>query len=403
MILAKITLSRSEYENRIAKIKSELAKRQLDALYLTSGSSILYTTGFSHIATERPAALIIPLNEEVTFMGPVIEVNHIKAATPLIKRVYSYLDYPGNTHPMDLFGGWLKELGLGSRAVGIDNLSGASGRWGYTGRSISEKLPGAKFVEAKDIVRTLRLIKSEEEIALIRESARWAQVAHRFLEEYTKPTLWDAEVALKASLEASRVMKRKLGAEYEQTRGGLGSARADFRGQVGEGSAIPHAISIRRKMRKGDVLITGAEADIAGYSAELERTMILGKPTARQKKYFQIMVKMQDAALSTYGPEVECSEVDKATLKVAHESGVTDYLRHHSGHGLGLEEHEPPWIDQGNHERLKPGMVLTCEPGIYIPGFGGFRHSDTVLITKQGSEIITKYPRDLESMTIRAR
>ena len=178
MILAKITLSRSEYENRIAKIKSELAKRQLDALYLTSGSSILYTTGFSHIATERPAALIIPLNEEVTFMGPVIEVDHIKAATPLIKRVYSYLDYPGNTHPMDLFAGWLKDMGLGSKAVGIDNLSGASGRWGYTGRSISEKLPGAKFVEAKDIVETLRLIKSKEEIALIRESARWAQVSH---------------------------------------------------------------------------------------------------------------------------------------------------------------------------------------------------------------------------------
>jgi Xaa-Pro aminopeptidase len=400
MRLSKIVLSQSEYENRIGRIKGELAKRQLDALYLTSGTSILYTTAFSHIATERPAALIIPLDGEITFMGPVIESDHIKAATRLIKRVYSYLDYPGETHPMDLFAGWLKEIGLRGKAIGIDNVTGASGTWGYTGSSISDKLPEAKFVQAKDIVENMRLIKSEEEIALMKESSKWAQVAHRFLEKFTKPGLWDAEVALKASLEASRVMKRKLGARYEQSRWGLGCARADYRGQVGEGSAIPHAISIKRKMRKGDVLVTGAEADIAGYSAELERTMILGKPTAKQKKYFEIMVKMQDAALSTYGPGVRCSEVDKATLNVARENGVTDYLRHHTGHGIGLGEHEPPWIDQGNHELLKPGMILSCEPGIYIPGFAGFRHSDTVLITKQGSEIITKYPRDLESLTV---
>ena len=333
-------------------------------------------------------------------MGPIIESEHIKAATPLIERVYSYLDYPGETHPIGLFAGWLKEMGLSGRSIGIDNLTGASGVWGYTGPSISEKFPESKFVEAKDIVENMRLIKSDEEVALIRESSRWSEVAHRFLLKFTKPGLWDAEIAVKATLEASKTMKRKLGAGYEQTRAGLGCARADYRGQVGEGSAIPHAISIKRKIRKGDVLVTGAEADIAGYSAELERTVILGRPTAKQKKYFEIMVKMQDAALETFGPDVECSEVDKATIKVADENGVTNYLRHHTGHGIGLGEHEPPWLDQGNHELLKPGMILSCEPGIYIPGFAGFRHSDTILITEQGSEIITKYPRDLESLTL---
>lgn len=400
VILSKIVLSQSEYKNRIGKIRCELTKRQLDALYLTSGTSILYTTAFSHIATERPAALIIPLDGEITFMGPLIESDHIKAAAPLIKRVYSYLDYPGEAHPMDLFAGWLKEMGLSGRSIGIDNLTGASGAWGYTGPSISEKLPEVKFVEAKDIVENMRLIKSDEEIALIRESSKWSGVAHRLLEKFTKPGLWDAEIAVKATLEASKLMKRKLGAGYEQTRWGLGCARADYRGQVGEGSAIPHAISIKRKIRKGDVLVTGAEADIAGYSAELERTVILGRPTAKQKKYFEIMVKMQDAALETFGPDVKCSEVDKATIKVARQNGVTNYLRHHTGHGIGLGEHEPPWLDQGNHELLKPGMILSCEPGIYIPGFAGFRHSDTILITEQGSEIITKYPRDLGSLTI---
>lgn len=401
--MAKITLSQSEYQNRIQKIREELAKRQLNALYLTGDTSILYTTGFSHISTERPAALIVPLDGEITFMGPVIERDHIKAAAPIIKRIHSYLDYPGETHPMNLFAGWLKEIGLGNKSIGIDNPAGASGRWGYTGPPISEKVPEAKFVKAKDIVESLRLIKSDEEITLIRESSKWATVAHRFLQKFTKPRLWDVEISLKASLEASREMKKKLGLQYEKTRSGFGSATAGFRGQVGEGSAIPHAISIRRKIRKGDVLVTGAGADVGGYSAELERTMIMGKPTEKQEKYFEIMVKMQDAALDKFGPGVKCSDVDRATINAAREQGVADYLLHHTGHGIGLEGHEPPWLDQGNDELLRPGMVVSCEPGIYVPGFAGFRHSDTVLITKEGAELITSYPRDLRSLTIPAK
>jgi len=401
--LAKITLNQSEYENRIRKIREELGKRQLDALYLTSDTSVIYTTGFSHISTERPAALIIPLDGEITFMGPVIERDHIRATTPMIKRIYSYLDYPGETHPIDLFAGWLREIGLGDKSIGIDNPAGASGRWGYTGPPISEKLPTARFVKAKDIVETMRLTKSDEEVALLRESSKWATVAHRYLQKFTKPGLWDLEVALKASLEASKDMKKKLGLQYEQTRWGLACADANFRGQVGEGSAIPHAISIKRKIRKGDVLVTGAGADVGGYSAELERTMVLGKPTEKQKRYFEIMVKMQDAALDTFGPDVRCSAVDKATIKVARQNGAYDYLLHHTGHGVGLEGHEPPWLDQGNDVLLKPGMVVSCEPGIYVPSFAGFRHSDTVLITKQGCELITSYPRDLKSLIIPAR
>jgi Xaa-Pro aminopeptidase len=131
--------------------------------------------------------------------------------------------------------------------------------------------------------------------------------------------------------------------------------------------------------------------------------MMMGKPTEKQEKYFEIMVKMQDAALDKFGPVVKCSDVDRATINVAREQGVADYLLHHTGHGIGLEGHEPPWLDQGNDELLRPGMVVSCEPGIYVPGFAGFRHSDTVLITKEGAELITSYPRDLRSLTIPAK
>jgi len=400
--MARISLSQSEFEKRIQRIREELAKRQLDALYLTNGTSIFYVTGFAHIATERPAALIVPLSGELTFMGPVLERDHIKELAPVVKRIFTYLDYPGEKHPIDLIATWLSEIGLADKAIGIDNPLGASGVQGYAGPQISDKLPQASFTRAKDIVENMRVIKSEEEIAVIKEASRWGTVAHRYLQKFTKPGLWEVEISLRAALEASKEMKKKLGRKYKKTIWGDAPARAGFRGQVGEHSAVPHSISIGREIRKGDVLVTGASSDVAGYKAELERTMIVGKPSEKQKKYFEIMVKMQDAALRTFGPDVKCSDVDKAQIEVARKYGVTEYLLHHTGHGVGLEGHERPFVDQGNDEFLKPGMVVSCEPGIYVPGFAGFRHSDTVVITKDGAERITLYPRDLKSLTIPA-
>ena len=170
--MTKITISEKEYKRRIENVKEELAKRKLDALYLTSGTSFLYLTGYSYIPTERPAALIIPLEGEITFMGPQLERDHIPLKTTLIKDIKTYLDYPGEEHPIDHFATFLKELGLEKKKIGIDNPAGAAGIWGYKGPPITGKLPEAKFVKAKDIVENMRIIKSKEEIELLRESAK---------------------------------------------------------------------------------------------------------------------------------------------------------------------------------------------------------------------------------------
>ncbi|MFQ6063879.1 MAG: M24 family metallopeptidase [Candidatus Bathyarchaeia archaeon] len=398
--MTKIAISEKEYKGRIEKVRNELAKRKLDALYLTSGTSFLYLTGYSYIPTERPAALIIPLEQEITFMGPHLEKDHIPLKTTLIKNIKTYPDYPGEKHPIDHFATFLKELELEKKKIGIDNPAGAAGIWGYKGPSITEKLPKTKFIEAKDIVEKMRIIKSKEEIELLKESAKWANLAHTLLQEYTEPGLWDADIAITASYEASMIMKKALGPEYEPCKRGLCPAAAGFRGQVGPMSAIPHAISTKRTIREGDIVITGAGADIGGYSSELERTMIIGEPTEKQRRFFEAMLKAQNAALEAYKPGAKCSDVDKAARKAIEKAGYKDLIRHHTGHGLGLEGHEPPWLDIGDDTIMKPGMVFSCEPGIYKPGYAGFRHSDTVVITQDGAEIITYYPRDLESLTI---
>jgi len=397
--MVRLSISQREYEKRIEKVRKVLVRKKLGALYLTSGTSFFYLTGYSYITTERPAALIIPVEGEITFMGPLLEIDHIPLKTKLIKKIKTYPDYPGEKHPIDHFATFLKELGLDRKKIGIDNPAGASGIWGYRGPPIKKKLPKTKFVDAKDIVPNMRLIKSSEEIELMKESAKWANLAHALLQEYIEPGLWDVDVALSASYEASMIMKKALGPDYEPLRE-FRPAGAGFRGQVGSMSAIPHSMSIKRMIEEGDVVVTGAGADVGGYSCELERTMIVGKPTVKQKKYFEVMVEAQKAALETFGPDKKCSEVDKAAMRVIRKAGYGELLRHHTGHGLGLDGHEPPWLDVGDNTVMKPGMVFSCEPGIYEPGFAGFRHSDTVVITEGGAEVITYYPRDIDSLTI---
>jgi len=395
----KFSISDAEHERRIEHVRRRLARRKLDALYLTDGTSMFYLTGYSFIATERPAALIIPVDGKVTFIGPLLEKDHIPLKTKVIEDVKTYVDYPGEKHPMEHFAEFLKEMGLAKKRIGIDNKAGAAARWGYKGPPITKKLQEAKFVDIKDLVSSMRLIKSDEEIALIRESAKWANLAHALLQEYTDEGLWDVEVALAASNEASTLMKKTLGPDYEPLRRSS-PVGVGFRGQVGEMSAIPHSIATKRMIRKSDVLVTGAGADVGGYSCELERTMIVGEPSPKQKRYFNVMVKAQEAAFNTFKPGVKCSEIDRATINVFKKAGLMHLVKHHTGHGLGLEGHEPPWLDVGNEEPLRAGMVVSCEPGIYETGFAGFRHSDTVLITEDGAEIITYYPRNLEALTI---
>lgn len=177
-------------------------------------------------------------------------------------------------------------------------------------------------------------------------------------------------------------------------------ATAGFRGQIGKGSAIPHALTSNKTIKEGHVLVTGASASVGGYVSELERTMIVGEPWDKQVEFFRYMVKAGEVALDAIEPGVSFAHVDKKIRDFYRENDLMDYWRHHTGHSIGFEGHEAPYLDRNDDRELKPGMVVTVEPGLYVPEFAGFRHSDTVLVTKDGSEMLTYYPRDLESLII---
>lgn len=376
-----------------------MQEEEFDAYLITSGVSIFYFSNFYHMVTERPAALLVKPDGKPIFMGPLLEADHLREQTKVVGDSYTYLDYPGEEHPMKKFAKCLTDLGYEKAKIGTDNPSGAGGTMGYVGDPLNEILDEADFVKDGQFIWDMRLIKSKEEIALIKESAKWGNLAHQYLQEYTTPGLWDLEISLMATLDATSAMKRTLGSDYITVKG-TRAASAGFRGQVGWKSAMPHSISINRFIQEGDVLVTGASADVGGYGSELERTMIVGNPNSKQERLFKVMMRAQNAAVDALKPGTTCADVDKAANKVFREAGYWDLVRHHTGHGIGIQGHEPPYLDQGNDKELEPGMVVSIEPGIYELGSAGYRHSDTLLVTQGGCEWLTYYPRDLDSLTI---
>ena len=271
----------------------------------------------------------------------------------------------------------------------------------YEGPKLEEVL-GFSVVVAPDLITNLRVIKDEDELACIRESAMWGNLDHQLLQDNTVVGANEVEVSTAASLEASLAMSKALGLSYRPLSIRGLPAHAGYRGQIGAYSAIPHAMTRYAIFQPGDTLVTGASANVAGYYSELERTMFMGEPNAKQRKYFDIMMEAQNAAFDQFAPENPCSAVDKATRSVFKNQGVFNLAQHHTGHAIGLEGHEKPFLDHGENLPMKPGMVFTVEPGIYDRTLGGFRHSDTVIITEDGNEIITYYPRDINYLTIDA-
>ena len=169
---------------------------------------------------------------------------------------------------------------------------------------------------------------------------------------------------------------------------------------AGRSTAMPHGFVKGHGIQPGDVLVTGAGANIDGYRSELERTMVVGEPVEEQVRAFDAMLALQSRAIEVMAPGVPAGEVELATVRLAEELGVAANLRHHVGHSIGLEGHEAPFLDRGDDAILEPGMVFTVEPGVYIKELGGFRHSDTVVITPNGCRVMTDYPRELRDLTI---
>ena len=395
-MLSSLRISNVEYQFRVARLQEYLEANRLSGVVLFHSHYILYYTGFAFIPTERPIAFVMNAKGEKALFVPQMEVEHAEA-NALVDRVDHYVEYPYHPHPMHILKQTLAEM----KVDGLFGLDANGYPWifGYRGPSLSDLIDGQpRRVGA--FIEDAMMIKSPAELALVRESVKWGNLAHRLLQRFTRVGTSETEVSARASMEATLTMLDAIGPIYRAQSPFSQGASAGYRGQIGRNAAIPHAMASNITFQAGDVLVTGAGAPMWGYHSELERTMIIGAATDKQKRMFEHMVALQDTALNAMNPGARCSDVDHAVRAYYEEHDLMSYWKHHAGHAIGVRYHEAPFLDVGDSTKLIPGMVFTVEPGLYVPELGGFRHSDTVAITEDGIETMTYYPRDLENLTL---
>ncbi len=383
---------------RRERLVEHVRRLGLSGYVLFGADYIQYFTGFWFLSNERPVVYAENVGGESAVFVPEFEVERTRAEADFA-RIESYPEYPGPEHPMSILARVLADLGIRD-PIGADQ-DGYPGILGYKGPALGE-VAGASVTPLDDLIETMMARKSESEIELIRESGRWCAHAHRLLQEYSRPGATEAEASLRAGHETTLAMLVALGQRYG---GGLSSssgASAGYRGQIGRRSAWAHAVAHNIKFQEGDVLVTETSAPIWGYNAELERAMIIGVPTDEMRRLFDHTVAAQHVAVDSIRPGATCADVDRAVMGYFEKNDLLSYWRQHTGHGIGLRNHEAPFLDVGDDTMLEPGMVFTIEPGLYDPAIGGFRHSDTVAVTEDGVDILTDYPSDIESLTLPA-
>lgn len=385
-----------EFLARSESLRAHLAAQGLSGVVAFDSFHIQYYTGFAFIPTERPIAFVMNVGGEKGLFVPRLEVEHAHAKTGF-ERVDHYLEYPGDPRPEVGLANMLKEMGI-SGTIGADE-DGYPWILGYRGPSLSE-LSGGSVQRVAGFMEDQMAIKSPGEIALIRESCKWGNLAHRLLQTYTRPGATETEVSMRATQEATLAMMNTLGHLYSAQSFYSDGPSAGYRGQIGRNAAIPHALAGNLRFEPGDVLVTGAGCPMWGYNSELERTFVVGPPGPEQRRMFDHMVALQDTAFEAMRPGARCCDVDRAVRNYYEKHDLMKHWKHHTGHTIGLRYHEGPFLDLGDPTPLQPGLVFTVEPGLYAPELGGFRHSDTVVMTDSGPEFLTYYPRDLDSMII---
>lgn len=378
------------YRRKIAQVQQEMARRKLDAMVLLNAHNVVYTTGYFHLPTERPLAVLIPKSGDPTLFIPGLETDQVRLWW--VKDFESYFDFPGPVNRVRWIFERVAHRGLGSGRIGVEEPTPSRMR------EIKLGAPQAEIVDAGDVIEHLRWVKDEDEINIMRRGMYFAdfyvQAGREFVQK--RGNVSENEI-LKASADA---LADKMGAELKAVVGvGIDPP---FGGLVpfGKRSAFPHAVPSTDRLKSGDALILSYGTMVGGYSVEDERSFVVGKPTDYAKRLYEAMLAAHDAGVENMKEGAIAEEVDKKSLDQIRKAGFEKFLRHRTGHGIGLEGHESPWIAEGDKTVLKEGMSFSCEPGVYDPDFGGFRHSDTVVVRKDKGEVINKYPTRLEDMII---
>ncbi len=359
------------FRRRVARARQTMARRGIDLLALFPGPNMAYLTGFREEPGERLLLTLIPREGDPVFIVPKLYEDHVATST-WVKNLRAWKD---GEDPGALLRGHLRELGVDRGTIAVD-----SRMWSRFLLMFQAAAPGARFEDAAQVMDGLRVVKDPEEIATMERGFRATDRVMKVAIESLRPGIHEREVAAAIALAFLEV----------------GADMTSFEPIVGSGpnGALPHHRAGERRLRRGDAVVLDLGGQFQGYCTDMSRTAFLGAASASQERLYDLVRRAQEAAFRIVKPGVPAQRVDREARAVIAGAGYGDRFTHRTGHGIGLEVHEEPYIVEGNATPLRVGMCFSDEPGIYLPGEFGIRIEDIVVVEKGGGRRLSRFPRD---------
>ena len=368
-----------ERRARIEAARALMRDNDLNAMMLTGGTSLDYFTGIQWGLSERLLAVVLPVRGKPFLVTPAFE--HARAmeqvaAGPLDTGT-DVMTWQEHESPYALVAQGLQSRGLATGRLGIEETV----RYVFSDGA-AHALPAMTLASATPVTAGCRMVKTDHEVALMRLAAAVTLRAYHAAWQSIREGMTQEDVS--AMIAAAH---RRQGFDGEASV------------QVGEYSALPHGSRTPQTIRDGTIVMIDGGCKVEGYVSDITRTFVLGAPTDDMKRVFDIVYRAQTAALHTARPGLECQAVDAAARKVIVDAGYGPdytYFGHRLGHGMGMDGHEWPYLVRGNTLAMRPNMMFSDEPGIYIPGKFGVRIEDDMHITADGAELLTPRSPSLE-------
>lgn len=348
---------------KLQKLRSSFEKLNIDGMLITSAYNRRYMTNFT-----GSAGVVLISEENAQF---ITDFRYVEQATEQCEG-YEIVKHTGSI-PEEL-AEQVKKLGIKKLGFEQDHLT-------FSAYKSYEKAVKAELVPVSGALEKLRLIKTESEIKILKEAADIADAAFNHIVNFIRPGLTELEVSNEL--------------EFFMRKAGATSSSFDIIVASGYRSALPHGVASDKVIAKGDFVTLDFGAYYKGYISDITRTLAVGEPDEKLKEIYQIVLQAQLRGIEGIKPGMSGKEADALTRDYITEKGYGDYFGHSTGHGIGLEVHEGPALSVKSDIILEPGMVVTVEPGIYIPGLGGVRIEDDTLITKDHNELLTHSTKEL--------
>jgi Xaa-Pro dipeptidase len=356
-------------KDHITKIRAELKSANADCFFAFSGSNINYSSGCNIGPSDRLAAAIIPMDGEVAIISPGFEGERMRKEK-LFGEVYTWEE---DEDPFDLVASIFKKMGLTKSCIAVDDTL-----WFRVYERMKTDSPQVKWTNGIDVIKRARWRKSEDELQLMEKACEYAVKGMELAIKQFNPGMTE--------LDFSSIVSEKI---YE-----VGKVHGGALVQSGPNASFPHNPTTKRVMQVGDAVVLDFGCMYQGYCADISRTLLIGKVDDEVKKCWQINKDAQQAAIDAVKPGVTCESIDKAARDYIDKKGYGKYFLHRTGHGIGMDGHEHPYIVNGNKEILEPGMCFTIEPGIYVANKFGMRIEDDVAVTESGPRLISKMKKD---------